>query len=130
MRRSICSSIWSGSCSRNPNARTPTSSTPAANRSTRRYGSGARHQRGELGRHRHARQYIESLFLQVADARRKAEAQQPAHGEDVIGEAAGVGVVLVNDEATLVTEQSVEDIGRLVSGRGDHVGVKGPKLIG
>src|SRR5712691_12574378 len=93
---------------------------------------GTRHQRSELGRHRHARQYIESLFLQVADARRKAEAQQPAHGEDVIREAAGVGVVLVNDEATLVTEQSVEDIGRLVSvsGRGDHVGVKGPKLIG
>ena len=38
---------------------------------------GTRNQRGELGRHRHTRQYIESLFLQVADARRKVEAQQP-----------------------------------------------------
>jgi hypothetical protein len=38
--------------------------------------------------------YIESLFLQVANARRKAEAQQTAHGKDMIGEAAGVGVVL------------------------------------
>ena len=35
---------------------------------------GARSQPSELGRHGHARQYIESLFLQVANARRKAEA--------------------------------------------------------
>jgi len=57
---------------------------------------GARRQRSELGRHGHARPYIESLFLQVANARRKAEAQQTAHGKDMIGEAAGVGVVFVN----------------------------------
>jgi hypothetical protein len=42
--------------------------------------------------------YIESLFLQVANARRKAEAQQTAHGKEKIGEAAGVGVVLVDDK--------------------------------
>ena len=78
---------------------------------------GARRQRSELGRHGHARQYIESLFLQVANARRKAEAQQTAHGKDMIGEAPGVGVVFVNDKAALVIKQSVEDIGRLVSGR-------------
>ena len=75
----------------------------------------ARRQRSELGRHGHARQYIESLFLQVANARRKAEAQQTAHGKDMIGEAPGVGVVLVNDEAAPVIKQSVEDIRRFVS---------------
>ena len=91
---------------------------------------GARSQRSKLGRHGHARQYIESLFLQVANARRKAEAQQTAHGKDVIGEAPGVGIVLVNDEAALVIEQSVEDIRHLVDGGGDHLGVKRPKLIG
>jgi hypothetical protein len=48
----------------------------------------------------------------------------------MIGEAAGVGVVFVNDKAALVIKQSVEDIGCLVSGRGDHLGVKRPKLIG
>ena len=80
------------------------------------------------GRHGHAGQYIKSLFLQVANARRKAEAQQTAHGKDMIGGAPGVGVVLVNDEAALVIKQSVEDMGRLVSGRGDHLGVKGPKF--
>ena len=66
---------------------------------------GARRQRSELGRHGHARQCIESLFLQVANARRKAEAQQTAHGKDMIGEAPGVGVVLVNDKAALVIKQ-------------------------
>ena len=63
-------------------------------------------------------------------SRRKAEAQQTAHGKDMIGEAPGVGVVLVYDKAALVIKQSVEDIGRLVSGRGDHLGVKRTKLIG
>jgi hypothetical protein len=33
----------------------------------------------------------------------------------MIGEAPGVGVVLVNDKAALVIKQSVEDIGGLVS---------------
>ena len=42
---------------------------------------GARRQRSELGRHGHARQYIESLFLQVANARRKAEAQEGGWNE-------------------------------------------------
>ena len=67
------------------------------------------------GRHDHAGQYIESLFLQVANARRKAEAQQTAHGKDMIGEAAGVGVVFVNDKAALVIKQSVEDAQRVVA---------------
>jgi hypothetical protein len=75
---------------------------------------GARRQPSELGRHGHARQYIESLFLQVANARRSGS-PAAAHGKDMIGEAAGVGVVFVNDKAALVIKQSVEDIGRLVN---------------
>ena len=41
----------------------------------------------------------------------------------------GISVVLVNDEAALVIEQSIEDMGRFVCGRGDHLGVVRPKLI-
>src|SRR5665213_1116618 len=48
----------------------------------------------------------------------------------MIREAACVGVVFANDEAALMVEQSVENIGRLVGGRRDHVGVIGAKLIG
>ena len=62
--------------------------------------------------------------------RRKAEANQTPHGKHVIREPPGVGVVLVDDEAALVIEQSVEDMGGLVSGRGDHLRMEGPKLIG
>ena len=84
----------------------------------------ARHQRSELG----SCPAIDRVaFLPVANTRDNAEAQQAAaHGKHMIRKAHGVRVVLINDKAALVIEQSVEDMGRLVSGRGDHLGVKGP----
>ena len=46
-------------------------------------------------------------------AKRKPSRRHMA--KTMIGEAPGVGVVLVNDKAALVIKQSVEDIGGLVS---------------
>lgn len=40
--------------------------------------------------------HVEPHVRQVADARGEAEAQRVAQGEDVIGEAVGVRVVLFN----------------------------------
>ena len=48
----------------------------------------------------------------------------------MIRETTGVSVVLVNDETTLVIEQSIEDMGCLISGGRDDLGVKRRKLIG
>src|SRR4051812_30638477 len=48
----------------------------------------------------------------------------------MIREAAGIGVVLVNDEAALGVQQSIEDMRRFIRGGGDHFRVVRPKLIG
>ena len=45
-------------------------------------------------RHRHAAEGVEPAVLQVAQARREAEAEQREEAEDLVGRAAGVGVVL------------------------------------
>ena len=42
----------------------------------------------------------------------------------------GVGVMFINDEATLVVKQPVQHMRRLVRRRGDELGVKRRKLIG
>ena len=49
---------------------------------------------------------IESLVSEVADAGREAEAQQMAERKDVIGEACGVGVVLLDSQIGLMVEQT------------------------
>ena len=52
----------------------------------------------------------EPLVGQVADARREPEAQEVAQGEDVVGESAGVRVVLLDAKVGLVVEQAVEHV--------------------
>jgi hypothetical protein len=53
--------------------------------------------------------HIEPLVRQVADARGEAESQRVAQGEDVIGEAVGVGVVLFDAQVRFMVEQPIED---------------------
>ena len=50
---------------------------------------------------------VELGVAQVADARREAEAQEVHQGEDVIGEARRVGVVLLDPQVGFVVQQAV-----------------------
>lgn len=59
----------------------------------------------------HALRHVQLGFAEVADARRETEAQQVHQGEDVIGEAGRVGVVLLDPQVGLVVQQAVEHIG-------------------
>ena len=52
-------------------------------------------------------------FSQIADARSEAEAEQVHQGEDMIGKAGRIGVVLLDAQVGLVIEQTVEHIGRV-----------------
>ncbi len=54
---------------------------------------------------------VELGVAQVADARREAEAQEVHQGEDVIGEARRVGVVLLDPQVGFVVQQAVEHVG-------------------
>ncbi len=54
---------------------------------------------------------VELGVAQVADARREAEAQEVHQGEDVIGEARRVGVMLLDPQVGLVVQQAVEHVG-------------------
>ena len=47
----------------------------------------------------------------------------------MVGETAGVGVLLVDDETAFVVEQPVEHVWRLVRARGDDIGMVRPELI-
>ena len=75
-------------------------------------------------------QQIETTVLQVAKARREAKAKEVAHAEDVVGCTARIGIVLLDIEAGLMVEQTVEDVRRLARGGRDHLGVEGIELVG
>ena len=70
------------------------------------------------------------LSRQVADARREAEAQQVHQGEDVVGEAGRVGVVLLDPQVGLVVEQPVEHVGGVAHRDVDDLGVERRVLVG
>ena len=72
---------------------------------------------------------VDTLGGQVADARHEAVSQDRGDGKDVVGEAAGVGVLFADVAAGLVHQQAVEDIGRLVDGCGDDLGREGSEAV-
>ncbi len=74
--------------------------------------------------------YQEPLVGQVADPRGEAEAQERAQAEDVVGEAARVGVVLLDPQRGPVPQETVEHVRRLVRRGGDHLGMEGAELVG
>jgi len=78
----------------------------------------AGHQELELRRHLYARHGVQAFLLEVANPRREAKPESPAYRENMVGETAGVGVVLVDDETAFVIEQPVEHMRRLVRARG------------
>lgn len=61
------------------------------------------------------------LVGEIADAGRKAEAQQMTERKDVIGEAGSVGVVLLDPQIGLMVKQSVENVRGVAGIRGDHL---------
>lgn len=73
---------------------------------------------------------VELGVAQVADARRKAEAQQMHQGKNVIGEARRVGVVFLDTQVRLVVQQAIEHIGRVAQADVDHLGAEGRVLVG
>lgn len=78
----------------------------------------------------HALRHIQLGFAEVTDTRREAEAQQMHQGEDVIGEAGRVGVVLLDPQVGLVVQQTVEHIGGVAHTDIHHAGAERRVLVG
>jgi hypothetical protein len=53
-----------------------------------------------------------------------------AESEDMIGEAAGIGVVLFDPQVGLMVEQPVKDVGGVANRGVDDLGMEGRVLIG
>ena len=73
---------------------------------------------------------VEPAILEVAHARREAEAEHREEPEDLVGGAAGVGVMLGDAQPGAVMEQPVEHVRRLGRGRRDDLGVERAELVG
>lgn len=73
---------------------------------------------------------VQPFVGEIADAGSEAKAQQMAESEDMVGEAAGVGVVLFDPQVGLMVEQPVKDVGRIANCGVDNFGMKGRVLIG
>jgi hypothetical protein len=72
---------------------------------------------------------VKTGFGQIADPGDEPEAQQAAEAEDDLGEAAGVGGMLLDCQAGLVKQETVQDVRRLMRRGGDHLGVEGTELV-
>ena len=90
----------------------------------------ASHERVEDQRGLLSEEQVEPPVFEVADARREAEAEERAEPEHMIGDAARVGVVLLDPQARLMIEQPVEDMGGLAGGRRDYLGMVRAELVG
>jgi hypothetical protein len=69
--------------------------------------------------------YVKTLVCQVAYARGEAEAERVTEREDVIDEADGIGVVLLDRQLGLVTEQAIEHMCRIPNGGVNDLGMEG-----
>ena len=79
-------------------------------------------QRAQALRDARAFEHVEALRGQVPDARDERVAEDRARGEDVVGEAARVGVLFADAPAGLVHQEPVEDVGRFVDSGRDGLG--------
>src|SRR5271166_7095892 len=66
---------------------------------------------------------------QIAEAWRKPEPQQVAEPEHVLGRAAGIGIVLPDDERAFMVEEAIQNVGRLASVSRDDLGVERRKPV-
>ncbi len=65
-------------------------------------------------------QQMQAALLYITQAWREAVAEERHQPEYMVGRAACVGVMLLDRQPGLVVQQTVEDIGGLARGRGDH----------
>src|SRR4029077_8533999 len=72
---------------------------------------------------------IEPAVGQIAKARRKPEPQQVAEPEYVLGRAAGIGIVLSDDEGAFMVEEAIQNVRRLARVSRNDLGVEGPKPV-
>lgn len=72
---------------------------------------------------------IKPFVGQIADARRKAEAQQLAKCKNVIREAGRIGVVLLDPKVRFVIQQAVEYMGSIAYCSTDHLGIERCVLV-
>ena len=75
-------------------------------------------------------EHVQPLRRQVADARDERVAEDRARGEDMVGEAARVGVLLADAPPGLVHQKPVEDVGGFVDGGGDGLGGERGEPVG
>lgn len=73
---------------------------------------------------------MKALGWQVSDAWDELEAQQGGDGEDMVGEAASVGILLPDFLASVGHQQSVQNVGRFVHRGRDGLGGEGSELVG
>ena len=74
--------------------------------------------------------HIEPLVGGIADAGRETKAQKVAERKDVIGEASGVGVMLLDPQIGLMVEEAIENMRRITGIRGDYLHIEGCVLVG
>lgn len=60
----------------------------------------------------------------------RPEGQQGCDGKDMVGKAAGIGMLLFDLAAGLLHQKPVEDVRCLTHGGGNVLGGEAPKLIG
>lgn len=73
---------------------------------------------------------IERSVAQVADARGEAETEQVHQREHVVGEAGGVGVILLDAQVRFMVQQAVQHVGRIANADVDHPGAERRVLVG
>ena len=73
---------------------------------------------------------MEPSGWQVTDTRDEPEPEQRGHGKDVIGEPAGVGILLRDLPPGLVHQKPVQNVGCLAHGGRNVLGRKGAELVG
>ena len=73
---------------------------------------------------------VDALGGQIPDARHEPVAQNRRNGEDMVGEPAGVGVLLADVAAGFVHQQAVQDVRRFVDRRRDDLRGEGSEAVG
>lgn len=90
----------------------------------------AARQTAQVRRHGLRLEDVEALGGQIADARNEPVAEYRGDGENVIGEAPGIGILLPDPFADLVVQQPIQDVGRFADCGRNGLRREGRELVG